>query len=267
VLSSEPQTSCAVSPEPKDPILKVFTAEPHQVYTAEELVKILKLQPAKDPQKQAEAVAAMTAKLRQLAEAGRITEVADGTFKARLFFDKEEHVEHAYIGGRGNTRYRFRSPIFRLNIGVLSLFCVKDNKAGDWKVTVRDTTIGKDYGLVQPLRDGTYTFGSQSPEAGQDHYRQIEGKYIAKKHVTITISGEEVAVEDHETQHGTRINFLTLEGLARYQESAKAFLQATDPKDHRDPVKRGRFVLERLLHDHQDFDTSFFSAAVDSLLL
>ena len=267
MLSAAPHAPPVASPEPKDPILKVFTAEPHHAYTAEELVKILKLQPTKDPQKQAEAVAALTAKLRQLTAAGRITEVAEGVFKARLFFDKEESIEHAYIGGRGNPWYRLRSPLFRLNIGVLSLFCVKDNKAGDWKMTVRDTTIGKDYGLVQPLRDGAYTFGSQPPEAGQGHYMQIDGKYIAKKHVTITISGEDVAVEDHETQHGTRIDFLTPEGLVRYTEGAKAFLQATDPKDHRDPVKRGRFVLERLLHDHQDFDTSFFSAAVDSLLL
>lgn len=254
-------------PNLKDQILKVLQAEPHRAYKADDLVQILKLSAPKDPQKQLQAVDHVVSELRNLVEAGRITEVASGLFKARLFFDKEECIEHALIGEMGNTLYRFRSPIFRLNIGVLSAYFIKNRSQGDWIVTVRDTTIGKDYCLVRRLRDGTYTVGSRPALTGEDHHLQIEGRYIAKKHLTLTISGDEIGVEDHKTPHGTRIDLLTREGLARYQKVAEAFWEGTDPKDQKDPVKRGRFVLERLLHDHQNFETTFFSAVVDLLLI
>jgi len=267
VPSTEPHTPSRASLESKDPILKFLLDDPHRAYTAEDLVRSFTPLVAKDPQKLPQAAAEMTASLRKLIEAGRITEIREGLFKTRLFFDKEQNIEHAFIGGMGNTLYRFRSPIFRLNIGVLSMYFIKDKKVGDWMVTVRDTTIGKDYSLLRRLRDGVHIFGSLPPKPGEEHYLQIEGKYIAKKHMTITISGDEVSVEDHNTLNGTRIDLLTSEGLARYKQVAEAFLQGTDHKDQKDPVKRGRFALEQLIHHHQNFETTFFSAVVESLLL
>ena len=263
--TSQPPT--AALPSLKDPILKVLQAEPHRAYKAEELVQILKLSAPKDPQKQLQAVEQIGSDLRKLREAGRVTEVDPGLFKARLFFEKEKSIEHALIGEMGNTLYRFQSPVFRLNIGVLSLYFIKDMKEGAWIVTVRDTTIGKDYCLVRHLRDGTYLIGSRSPGNGEENYLKIEGRYIAKEHLTLKISVDEIRIEDHKTPNGTRIDFLTPDGLARYQQCAQAFVRATDPKDQKDPVKRGRFALEQLLHHHQNFETTFFSAVVDSLLL
>lgn len=251
----------------KDPVWNVLQGERHRAFSAEDLVQLLKLQSPKDPQKQAQAVQQIHGDLRQLVEDGQVTEVASGLFKARLFFDKEHYIEHAFIGGMGNTLYRFSSPVFRLNIGVLSMYFIKDKGKEDWPVTVRDTTIGKDYCLVRRLREGTYLFGSQPPGEGEEHYLQIQGRYIAKKHLTLTIAGDEINVEDHNTPNGTRIDLLTGKGLAEYQQVAEAFLQGTDPKDQRDPVKRGRFALEQLLQHHQNFEVTFFGAVVDSLLI
>jgi len=254
-------------PNLKDQILKVLQAEPHRAYKTDELVQILKLSAPKDPQKQLQAVEQIRLELYKLIEAGRITEVASGLFKARLFFDSEEFIEHALMGEMGNTLYRFQSPIFRLNIGVLSVYFIMHRKQGDWIATVRDTTIGKDYCLVRRLRDGTYTVGSRPAVAGEDHHLQIEGRYISKKHLILTISSDKISIEDQKTPNGTRIDFLTQEGLVRYEQVAEAFLQSTDPINQKDPVKRGRFVLERLLQQHQNFETTFFNAVVDFLLL
>jgi hypothetical protein len=262
-----PKAPSAALADLKDPILKILQGEPHRGYRAEDLVQILKLSTPKDLQKQSQTVVKISADLRKLVEEGRITEIAPGLFKARLFFDKEERIEHALIGEMGNTFYRFQSPIFRLNIGVLSAYFIKNRCHGDWVVTVRDTTIGKDYCLVRRLRDGTYTVGARPAETGEDHHLQIEGRYIAKKHLTLTISSDEISVEDQKTPHGTRIDLLTQKGLARYEQVAEAFLQGTDSRDQKDPVKRGRFVLELLLNQHQNFETTFFSAVVDLLLL
>ena len=134
-------------------------------------------------------------------------------------------------------------------------------------VTIRDTTIGRDFSLTRRLRDGVYMIGSRPPEAGEVNYLQVEGRYIDKKQVTITLSGDEVGVEDHNTLNGSRIDLLTRDGLTRYEQLAEAFLRSTDPGEHKNIVKRGRFVLEKFLHSHQNFETSFFSAVVDSLLL
>jgi uncharacterized protein (DUF2267 family) len=269
VMEASPgaQTPTTLPPELQDSILKILEGEPHRTYTSEDLVKLLKPQAAKDPQKQSQALEEVASELKKLIEEGRISEVTSGTFKARIFFDHERNIEHAFMGGMGNTSYRFRSPIFRMNIGVLSLYFVRDDRKGHWMVTVRDTTIGKDYGLVQRLTDGVYVFGTRPPEAGEAHFLQIEGRYMAKEHATLTLSGDEVTVEDHKTLNGTRIDFLTQDGLAHYQQMAKAFLQGTDPKSQRDPVKRGRFVLDELLQHHKNYETTFFGFVADSLLL
>lgn len=261
------QTSAVTAPEAKDPVLKFFHDDPHRAVTAEDLVRVFTPAVAKDPQKLAAASQEMTRKLHRLMEAGEITEVADGLYKARLFFDKERYIEHAFIGGMGNTHYRFRSPIFRLNIGVLSLFFIKDLGRGNWIVTIRDTTIGKDYSLIRRLEDGVYTFGNRPPEPGEERFLRIQGKYIAKTHMTVTISGEDIAVEDHKTLNGTRVDLLTKEGLSRYREVAREFLQRTDPRHHREPVVRGRFILDKLLQQHENYESGFFTAVVDSLLL
>jgi hypothetical protein len=261
------QPPSTVLPNLQDSILKTLQAEPHRAYKVEDLVQILKLQSPKDPQKQQQAVEHVTSELRKVVEAGRVTEIGSGLFKARLFFDKEESIEHVLLGQMGNTFYRFRSPIFRLNIGVLSAYFIKNRRDGDWVVTVRDTTIGKDYCLVHRLRDGTYTIGNRPAETSEDHYLQIEGRYIAKNHLTLIIAGDQISMEDQRTPYGTRADFLTREGLARYEQVAGAFLEGTDLKDQGNPVKRGRFVLERLLKQHENFETTFFSAVVDLLVI
>lgn len=251
----------------KDLVLRILEREPHRAFTVEALITLLKLQSPKDPQKQAQAVEQVTSNLLRLVEDGQITEVASALFKCRLFFELEKSIEHAYIGGMGNNLYRFKSPIFRLNIGVLSIYFIKDPKKGDWFLTVRDTTIGRDYGLVRRLRDGRYLLGSRPTAAGEENYVQIAGRYIEKEHLTLSISGDEIGIEDHNTQNGTRIDLLTKDGLARYQQTARSFLKATDPLNQKDPVIRGRYVLEQLLHHHQNFETTFFGAVVDSLLI
>lgn len=251
----------------KDLVLRILEREPHRAFTVEDLLTLLKLQFPKDPPKQAQAVEQVTTHLRSLVEGGPITEVAPGLFKCRLFFELEKSIEHAFIGGMGNNRYRFKSPIFRLNIGVLSVYFIHDAKKGEWFLTVRDTTIGKDYCLVRRLRDGTYLVGNRPTATGEENYVQIAGRYIEKVHLTLTITGDAIAIEDHNTANGTRIDLLTKDGLARYQQAARAFVKTTEPQGQKDPVKRGRFVLEQLLHDHQNFETTFFGAVVDSLLI
>jgi hypothetical protein len=264
--ATESKTPTVAPPTIKDQIGEMLDKEPHRPVTAEDLLTPLKMQSPKDPQKQAQAVERISTELRRLVQEGRAVETAPGSFKARLFFDKEQWIEHAYLGGMGNVHYRFRSPIFRLNIGVLSVFFSRDGKRGDWGLMVRDATIGKDYGLARRLSDGTYTFGSRPAGAGEDRFIQIPGRYIAKEHVTLTISGEEVRLEDHLTQHGTRIDLLTPEGLAKYRKAAEAFIKSTDPKNQKDNVKRGRFALEQLLQHHQNFENSFFNTVADWLL-
>jgi hypothetical protein len=261
------QSPPTAAPESKDPLLKFFRDDPHRAATAEEVVRAFTPAVAKDPQKLAVAVQDVTGKLQKLIEAGHIAEVGDGLYKARLFFDKERYIEHAFIGGMGNTLYRFRSPIFRLNIGVLSLFFIRDQKAKNWAVTVRDTTIGKDYSLARRLGDGAHIFGSQKPEQDGERYIQVEGKYIAKRHVILTLAGEDVTVEDLKTLNGTRIDHLTQDGLARFRQVAGEFIEHTDPRSYREPVVRGQFILNKLLQDHQNFESAFFSVVVDSLLL
>jgi hypothetical protein len=251
----------------KDHVLRILEREPHRAFTVEDLLTLLKLQSPKDPQKQAQAVEQVTTHLRSLVEGGQITEVAPGLFKCRLFFELEKSIEHAFIGGMGNNLYRFKSPIFRLNIGVLSIYFIKDPKKGDWFLTVRDTTIGRDYALVRRLRDGKYLFGNRPTAAGEKDYVQIAGRYIEKEHLTLTISGDEIGIEDHNSPNGTRIDLLTKDGLARYQQAARTFLKAVEPQAQKDPVNRGRFVLEQLIHHHQNFETTFFGAVVDALLI
>jgi len=251
----------------KDQIFRTLEREPHRAFTIEEMIQFLKLQSPKDPQKQAQAVEQVTGHLRRLVEEGPITEIAPDLFKCRLYFEIEKSIEHAYIGGMGNNRYRFKSPVFRLNIGVLSVYFIKDSKKGDWFITVRDTTIGRDYGLVRRLRDGIFLVGNRLPKAGEANFVQISGRYIEKEHLTLTIAGDEIGVEDHNSPNGTRIDLLTKDGLVRYEQAAKAFLKATDPKGQKDPVKRGRYVLEQLIQHHQNFETTFFGAVVDRLLI
>lgn len=251
----------------KGAVWKILEGDSHRAFTAEDILRTLKLQSPKDPQKQADAIQGISSHLRALLEEGKLSEVAPASFKTRLFFDDEKSIEHAFIGGMGNNRYRFKAPIFRMNLGVLSLYFINDKKEKNWLVIIKDTTIGKDSCLVYRLLDGVHVFGSHPREEGQDRYWQIDGKYIAKKHVTITISGEEVEVEDHKTLHGTRIDNLTEEGLNRYRVAAQAFLKEVDSQGQKDIVKRGRFALEQLLHHHQNFETTFFSAVIDFILL
>ncbi len=254
------------TPDLKGPIEKALLAEVHRAFRADDLMLLLKLQSPKDPEKQSQTVAQITSVLRELVEQGNITEVAPDLFKRRLFFDEARAIEHAYIGGMGNIHYRFGSPVFRINIGVLSLYFVWNLKAGDWMITINDTTIGRNYGLARRLKDGTYVIGNRAPKEGEENYLQIIGRYISGEHLTLTLSGENVQVEDHETSSGTRVDFLTKEGLSLYRKAAEEFLQKTDPRRHRDAVERGRYTLDQLVAHHQNFENSFFGATVDSII-
>ena len=260
------QTVAARTSASKDPLLRALQEDPHRAFTLKDFVRVLTPAAAKDPQKLAKAVEELSGNVQPFIAAGHVSEIGDGLYKARLFLDKESYIEHAFIGGMGNVHYRFRSPIFRLNIGVLSLFFRLDRKVSNWAVTIRDTTSGKDYSLTRRLSDGVYTIGSQPAQPGGADL-QITGKYIEKVHLTITLTGDTVAVEDHKTLHGSRIDSLTEEGLRRYEAVARQFLDQTDPRFAREPVVRGRFVLDKLLQEHENYESGFFSTVVDWLLL
>ncbi len=260
------ETAAVTTNALKGSILKLFQKELDRAYTAEDLAKVLKLQFPKDPQKQSQALQEITSSLNALAQEGHIREVAPSLFKGRRFFDDEKYIEHAYLGGMGNTLYHFSAPIFRLNMGVLSLFFIKDKRLGAWMVTVKDTTIGKDYCLTRRLCDDVYCVGSAQAKPEEGNYLRIEGKYIAKRHLTIAIAGENIRIEDHNTLYGTRIDHFTDEGLANYQQVARIFLQETGGQNQRGPVQQGRFILEKLIHQHLNFEATFFSAVVDALL-
>jgi hypothetical protein len=265
--TTKPQTASVAVPKPVDPVLKVFKVEPHRAFKPEDLVRLFKPAAVRDPQKLAEAAAEIKVSCNKLIEAGQVSEIAPGLYKARLFFDPEQRIEHAFIGSMGNTDYSFESPLFRLNIGVLSVFFIRDQKKAEWMLTVRDTTIGKDYCLPQWLRDGTYVIGARPPKPGEEHHLQIQGRYIDPEHVTLTISGNKIQIEDHKTLNGTRIDHLTEKGWVEYQELAKKFLKQTVRTEQNNVVKRGRFVLEQLLQHHQNFEATFFSFAVDSVAI
>ncbi len=248
-------------------VLKLFQKELDRAYAPDDLAKALKLQFPKDPQKQAQALQEITTSLNDLMQEGQIREVAPSLFKGRRFFDQEKHIEHAYLGGMGNTQYRFPALIFRLNIGVLSLFFMNDKGLGAWQVTVKDTTIGKDYCLTRRLCDGVYLIGSAPAKPDQENYLRIEGKYISKQHAILTISGEEIRIEDQNTLYGTRIDHFTKEGLLSYRQVAEAFLERVQDKDQADPVAQGHFVLQQLVKNHLNFESTFFSVVVNAVLL
>ncbi len=261
-------SSATPASEPRDRVLTILDFEPHRAFTVEEMIKAITPAALKDPDKKKAAVEEMTARLTKLVEAREAVHIGDGLYKYRLFLDKEDkNIEHAFLGGMGNTFYRFRSTVFRLNIGVLSLYFIRDKKAKDWVVTVRDTTIGRDYGLIHRLKDGTYTLGKRQPKAGEERFIQIEGKYIEKDHVTVSLSGEDVKVEDLKTINGSRVDLLSPEGLTKYEAVAEEFLKSATPQGRRDQLTRGRFALSKLIEAHQNFESSFFGAVVDTILM
>lgn len=260
-VASAPQSSVHVS------VLKCFQKEPDRSYTAEDLAKALKLLSPKDPQKQSQTICEIASCLKALVQEGQIREIAPSSFKKRRFFDKENNIEHAFIGGMGNSRYGFVSSIFRLNIGVLSLYFTQDVCKQEWRVKVKDTTIGKDYCLIPRLQGGVYHIGSAQAESGERNYFRIEGKYIAKRHMAIAISGIEINIVDNNTLYGTRIDHFTDEGLLNYQKLARTFLEQETEQGKMDPVRQGRFLLEQLIHRHLNFEAVFFGTVVDSLLL
>ncbi len=263
------QNPPVVSPESllEGRIRKAFLVEPHRAYSVDGLMTALKIQSPKDAEKQARVLGETQSCLLALSNEGVIREIAPDLFKTRLFFDEERNIEHAYIGGMGNTRYAFNAPVFRLNIGVLSLFFLRNEKANWWRVCVDDATIGKNYCLFRFLEEGSHCFGTNPEKGGVKSAWVIEGKYIEKTHVTLSLSPARIDVSDHRTLRGTRIDHLTELGISNYLEVAEQFLRSTNQADRNDVVKRGRFVLEQLLHHHKNFETSFFNVVVDYLLL
>jgi hypothetical protein len=251
----------------KSKIWQILEQEPHRAFGPQTLATTLKPGGIKDPQQQQQFINEIEADLHKLVKEGIAREVADGLFKARLFTNATKHIEHTFIGGMGNTLFRFRSPIFRLNIGVISMFFIKRLKEGIWMVLVRDTTAGISYCLRMRLKDGTYRFGSDAQETEAKDYIPIVGRYIEKQHVTMTLRGEDILVEDLKTGRGSRVDILTEQGLAQYQEAVDEFLKMVDPSRLWDPVSRGRYVLDQLLQHKRNLEVTFFGAAVDSVLL
>lgn len=256
----------------KEQTQRVLLQDTNRAYSAEDVMKVLKLASPKDLEKQALVLEQITACLTSLKEAGFVREVAPNLLKVRLYFDAEKNIEHAYIGGMGNTLYRFNALIFRLNIGVISILFVRNQRQKNWHVSIADPTLGKTYSLLKPLEDGVHVFGTAPTSTMVDGQMldgeitwAIEGKYINKNHTTITFSGDQIFVRDHRTLRGTRIDHLTDAGFTAYSGVADEFLKSTDgPKDI---VKRGRFALEQLLKNHKNFELSFFNAAIDFILL
>jgi hypothetical protein len=257
----------APSTDQKSKICQILEQEPHRVFGPQTLAPTLKPGGIKDPQQQQQFMNEISADLVKLVKEGVAREVADGLFKARLFTNETHYIEHAFIGGMGNTLFRFQSPIFRLNIGVISMFFIRSQKENNWSVLVRDTTAGSSYCFRMRLKDGTYRFGSVAQGTGEKDYIPIVGRYIEKQHVVLTLRGDDVSVEDLKTGRGSRVDLLTEQGLAQYQESVAEFLKMVDPSRLWDPVSRGRYVLDQLLQHRRNFEVTFFGAAVDSALL
>jgi len=248
-------------------VRKHLLSDPHAAYTAEDLLQVLKLLSPKDPEKQAGILAQVASHLVSLSNEGLICEVAPLLYKTRLFFDAEKNIEHAFTGGMGNVCYSFSSPIFRLNIGVISLFFLLNEKQKNWRVYVSDTTIGRNYSLVRSLSEGVHIFGTNpKKEEGKTSW-VIDGKYIDKTHMTLTLSMNRIALEDHRTLRGTRVDHFTDAGLASYLQVGGDFLGRTDPSQHKDILKRGQFALDQLLHHHKNYEVAFFNVAVDFLLI
>jgi hypothetical protein len=261
--------SVAVSPELLllGRVRKCLLSDPHAAYTAGDLLQTLKLLSPKDPEKQAGVLAQVQSHLLTLFNEGLIREVAPLLYKTRLFFDAEKNIEHAFIGGMGNVFYSFSSPVFRLNIGVISLFFLFNEKQKNWRVCVSDTTIGRNYSLVRSLSEGAHIFGT-NPKKGEGKTSWIiDGKYIEKTHMTLTLSVNRIEVEDHRTLQGTRINHFTDAGLIDYLQVGRDFLGKTDSSQHKDVFKRGQFALEQLLHLHKNYEVAFFTTIVDFLLI
>jgi hypothetical protein len=247
-----------------DPVLGLFQSEPHRAYTTEDVVNKLDNRAVKDPEKFSAALGVATSKLNKLIESGEISEIDAGLFKARLFFDDQKWIEHAYTGGFGNTHYAFHASIFRLNLGVLSVFFIKHKKTGKWDVTIHNTTRGEKT-VLEPLSDGSYTFGSREAKEGENNYRQVEGAYIEPEHVVVTIDGDKMSIEDLKTLNGTRVDLLTEAGLSQYLKAAKDYLAQTGSSNQDNPVKRGRYIMDQLMNNHVNYESSFFGAVVESM--
>ncbi len=247
-------------------IWRTLSLNPHNVYGPGNLAKLVNAAAARKPDQLPQLLDDVKADLRGLMDAGKISEVADDTFKARVFFDESRHIEHAYLGGMGNTFYRFSGSVFRINIGVLSVFFTKLSGDSGWLVMVNDATVGASYCLASRLKDQTYRIGCGLPKEDQD-VLLVPGRYIESHHLDLTLEGEDVRVEDRMTTRGTRVDFLTAEGLSKYQEAAAAFLgKVTDPVDRWDPVIRGRYVINQSLENEQSLNILFFGISVDSAI-
>jgi len=249
----------------KEQTQRVVSQDTNRAYSAEDVMKVLKLASPKDLEKQAQVLNQISACLTLLKDEAVLREVAPNLLKVRLYFDTEKNIEHAYIGGMGNALYRFNGLIFRLNIGVISILFVRNESQKNWRVSIADPTLGKTYSLRKPLSDGIHHFGTAPEKTDGATSWAIDGKYIDKTHTTLTLSSDFVLVNDHRTLRGTRIDHLTDSGFVAYLDVANAFLKSTDrPKDI---VKRGKFALEQLLQNHKNFELSFFNAATDFILL
>jgi len=249
----------------KTKIWQLMKKEPHRAFLAGDLARALNAKVAKkESEEKQKLVKEITGNLDELVEEGVVRMVADGLFKYRLFTNDTKFIEQAFIGGMGNTLFYFQSTIFRLNIGVLSIFFTKNQKENNWSVLVQDMTGGTSFCLRNLLTDGNYTIGSEEKE--EEGYITIAGRYIEDQHVSIAIKGNDIQVEDQKTGTGSRVDLLTEEGLGQYGAAADEFIKTADPVSQWHSVNRGRYVLDQLLENKQNFETNFFGAMVDAKL-
>lgn len=249
----------------KEKIRDLFEKEPHRVFDAETIATTLNPAAGRNPQLLEQLVGEIKAEIEKLVQDHVVRDVADGLFKACVYLDEARHMEHAFIGGMGNTLFRFRSPLFRLNIGTLAVFFMKHPERSEWRVLVRAATDGTAYCLHQPLTDGLYRLGDD-PKRQERGFVCLKGRYIEPYHADISFNGTLVQIEDQKTPRGTRIDLLTESGLTAYQELAQRFLESAQPDEVWDPVVRGRFVMDEVLNAHKNYEVTFFGAMVDVLL-
>lgn len=249
-----------------DKIWKTLQQDPHRLFSPEDLAAVINPAAARKPEQRQPLVEEIKAKLQALVREGEVREAADGLFKARLFTEEGRYIEHAFLGGMGNTLFRFYSPLFRLNIGVLSVFFIRPQDAGHWLVLIKDATAGTAHCLVHWLKDGAYRIGGEAPE-GEKNALRIPGRFIEPHHLNIALQDDRIQVEDQMTAKGTRVDLLTEQGLKKYRELAADYLAKTkDSLERWDPVSRGRYVMDQLLKHHQSLEVAFFGAAVDAAL-
>jgi hypothetical protein len=251
----------------KTKILELLSKDPHRAFEAENLLTSIKPAAAKDPQQKQEVINEIKSDLTRLVEEGKVREVHDGVFKLRIFTNETKQIEHVFIGGMGNTYFRFKSPIFRLNIGVMAVFFIKGKPGSGWMILIRDSTAGTSYCFPRWLSNKVYHLGNREAAGEEEDFVPIIGRYVEEEHVKIGIQDDLIDIEDKKTLTGTRVDLLTEEGYIQYHKAVQDFMKNTDASRVWDPVTWGRYIMDQLLKNKINYEATFFGATVDSMVL